>query len=298
MKDGRPSFTAAIAAIARSWGDLLPEDARLCHDPFGARFGGPVASGLARAALRLPSVSGRILARARTIHRLVLWMQVRTRFFDDQLLAFARAGGRQVLLLGAGFDCRAARFARELEGVTIYEVDHPATQAEKRRTLARAGAPSARVAYVAWDFHEQPTAELPGCLARHGHDPAQPTLTIWEGVTMYLAEEAIEASVAAVRDLSAPGSRLAFTYHTRAVVEGVRAGAKGHRTAGGRTEPIRFGWDPATLPAWLAARGFCGVEDHVARDLVRRSLPGRYLPLFVHDHRIAVATRAGRSEEP
>ena len=44
--------------------------------------------------------------------RVVLYMQVRTRVLDDALLAFVRGGGAQIVLLGAGFDCRALPVSR------------------------------------------------------------------------------------------------------------------------------------------------------------------------------------------
>src|SRR5262249_25735248 len=149
------------------------------------RFARPVDR-VVEAARRFPAVASRALARDH-----VLGMQLRTRVLDDVLLGFVAQGGRQVLLLGAGFDCRAARFHPELSGATVFEVDHPATQAKKRRVLADLGAESAPVAYLAWDFETAPMADLPGRLAALGHDPERPTLTLWEGVTMYLTPDAI-----------------------------------------------------------------------------------------------------------
>jgi O-methyltransferase involved in polyketide biosynthesis len=54
-------------------------------------------------------------------------MQVRTRLLDDAVRNFIDAGGRQLVLLGAGFDCRALRMP-ELDCAQVFEVDHPATQ--------------------------------------------------------------------------------------------------------------------------------------------------------------------------
>src|SRR5262249_33283120 len=142
----------------------------------------------------------------------VLWLQLRTRVLDRVLLDFVGAGGAQVILLGAGFDARAARFARELARATVFEVDHPATMQKKREVLARLSPPSARVTYLPWNFEARPMRELPAALAGLGHDARAPTLVLWEGVTMYLREQTIEATVAAVRALSAPGSRLAMNY--------------------------------------------------------------------------------------
>ena len=59
---------------------------------------------------------------------------------------------------------------------------------------------------------------LPARLAAAGHDPARPTFTLWEGVTMYLTREALDATLDAVRDYSAPGSVVAFNYADRALV--------------------------------------------------------------------------------
>ena len=116
-------------------------DARLADDPYGAWFAG-TAQALITA--YLPTL---MLARFR---RFALYMQVRTRVIDDVLREFIASGGDQVLLLGAGYDCRAARFANELRRARVFEVDHPATQAKKRVVLERRHAPSAPVTYLAW----------------------------------------------------------------------------------------------------------------------------------------------------
>src|SRR5690242_14824589 len=120
MRD-RASFTAQWVAACRGAGVLLPDDARLAVDPWGARFGGLPSWIMGRTAARV--------VRATSLLRWVMYLQVRTRVIDDALLAFVARGGRQIVILGAGFDCRAARFARELADGVVYEVDHPATQA-------------------------------------------------------------------------------------------------------------------------------------------------------------------------
>src|SRR6185436_20959758 len=63
----------------------------------------------------------------------------RTRHFDEALLAALRDGVEQVVILGAGYDSRAFRFADELSGITVFEVDHPGTQARKRAILEAGG---------------------------------------------------------------------------------------------------------------------------------------------------------------
>lgn len=249
--------------MMRGLGALLPPEARQCEDPYGVAFGGTAAGLLDRALHLAPELTRRVASRSPLLIRNALWIQLRTRVLDDMLRDFVAAGGRQILLLGAGYDCRAARFHREIGDGVVFEVDHPATQARKREVLARAHAPSARVVYLPWNFEREPMSDLPGRLAALGHDAGRPTLTIWEGVTMYLSEPAIDATVAAVRDLSAPESRFAFTWFTRAYVEGraQRGGSTLRRAVKLVGEPFRFGWEPSELPGWLAPRGFTLVRD-------------------------------------
>jgi len=275
MRADTPSRTAAWVAACRSYGSLLPDHVRLADDPYGARFAPEAPLGLAPDRVPLdPRFPGALAVKwLMPLRRWVMYMQVRTRVIDDVLLEFVRDGGRQVVLLGAGFDCRALRFAGELDGATVFEVDHPATQGHKQRVLGDEGL-AAPVRYLTWDFEARPLAELPAALAAIGHDPAAPTLTIWEGVTMYLSERAIDETVRTVRAMSAPGSAMAITYVTREVIE--RPGLVG-RVASAVVarvgEPWRFGWDPAELPAWMRARGFALERDVSIADAARELLP-------------------------
>jgi methyltransferase (TIGR00027 family) len=282
MRADRPSITASWVAAARGLGSLLPPEVRLAEDPCGVEFSGVVGRILAG---RFPDLTGRALLAIPRLAHWVLYMQIRTRLLDDMLLDFANAGGRQVLLLGAGFDCRAIRFATELAGGVVFEVDHPATQTHKREVVSRRAARSARVVYLPWDFEYQPATLLPEALATLGHDPGRPTLTIWEGVTMYLSEPAVAATVESVRALSARGSPFAFTYFEREFIDTPNHVAAIAARLG---EPFRFGWDPPALPRWLAGRGFLLQSDERASDAAQRLLPEKYAE-FVHDSNSHVA---------
>jgi methyltransferase (TIGR00027 family) len=144
------------------------------------------------------------------------YVAVRTRFFDDYLAAAvsvpvsgsADAAIRQVVILAAGLDTRAFRMEWPT-GVTVLEVDAPQVLAFKARVLAddRARAACSRRA-VGVDLRADWTA---GLLAA-GLRPTAPTAWLAEGLLIYLPGEAKERLLAAVTDLSAPGSQIAIEH--------------------------------------------------------------------------------------
>ncbi|HEY0251568.1 MAG TPA: SAM-dependent methyltransferase [Kofleriaceae bacterium] len=271
-------MTAAWVAAARTFGELLPDELHLADDPYGAAFANTrLPERLARTQL------GRRLALAPGLGTWIMYMQVRTRVLDDIARTFAKRDGAQVVLLGAGYDCRALRLGA-LAHVPVFEVDHPATQRRKQRVLEKLGKASPAT-YVTWDFEQRAMDELPDALAEAGLDRTLPVLTIWEGVTMYLSEGAIEASLGAIRDWSAPGSQLAVTYFERVRIEHPNAWlrlVKSVVSAGG--EPFVWGWNLDELPPYLAERGFRVVDNRTIDDRARDYVPGRIAKLVRGQH--------------
>src|SRR5581483_10747158 len=105
---------------------------------------------------------------------------VRTRHFDAIVRDELAAGVEQVVVLGAGLDTRAYRFADALAGRPVFEVDLPATQAWKRARLEAAlGRIPDGVRYVGVDFLRDRLDER---LAAAGFDRARRALFTWEGV--------------------------------------------------------------------------------------------------------------------
>src|SRR5262245_52993658 len=119
------------------------------------------------------------------------WLALRVAYLDRLVgIAVDRLSVRQIVILGAGYDTRAARLPRA--GVTFYEVDHPATQAAKRERVARLpGYPIEAARYVTCNFEQEDPV---GCLVAEGFCAREPALVIWEGVVPYLSEGAIRAT--------------------------------------------------------------------------------------------------------
>ncbi|MEL6183268.1 MAG: SAM-dependent methyltransferase [Myxococcota bacterium] len=127
--------------------------------------------------------------------------------FIDRAAAGALDEAEQVVILGAGWDTRAYG-ALGNETRRFFEVDAPATQAEKRRGLESARISTETVHFVACDFE---TTSWLDALVEAGFDRSRRTLVIWEGVTMYLRSEAVAATLDGVASLPV-GSAVVFDY--------------------------------------------------------------------------------------
>jgi methyltransferase (TIGR00027 family) len=184
-------------------------------------------------------------------------LAARTKFFDERVLDGIGAGVGQVVILGAGYDDRALRFPSP--GVRFFEVDHPATQADKARRLRAMRPGPAAPTLAPADFRHDDLGQV---LAACGHDATQPTLFLCEGLLVYLNQPTCVALLAALRARAATGSILAASLSVhREGLDSARVTAVANaRRAAGRTEPWltilpapvhlallrQSGWSPAT----------------------------------------------------
>jgi methyltransferase (TIGR00027 family) len=170
-----------------------------------------------------------------------LYIAVRTAYIDACVRATVSAPkpASQVVLLGAGFDVRAARLATA--GVRFFEVDHPDTQAEKlRRSKALDGYPIAAATYVSCDFEREDFVDR---LVAEGFDRRAPAVFVWEGVIFYLTEQAARATLRRIATACAPESVVVFDFLEKKIVEGkVKQEDEAVRDALNEIgEPLRFG---------------------------------------------------------
>ena len=216
-----PSNTAALVAALRHWAKWLRPPLRdLAPDPYGAALAGGAYAHVDAFFEAHPQLTA-ALARHTALGRGAAAMALRTRCLDDAVRDFAAAGGRQVVILGAGLDVRAWRLGRDaLRGCTVFEVDSPGSQRAKLAALGRARLEAASasaatpVRFIVHDFEADGADALPAKLCDAGLDPAAPVLTLWEAVVMYLTLDAGAATLRAVRAYSGgvAGSRLALSY--------------------------------------------------------------------------------------
>ena len=187
MDEGSASVTARRVAAHR-----------LDYDRLQAPYGDPAADdALAR------DVAAGMAAPGGRMHD---YLRARTAFFDRVVVNSVGHGIRQVVVGAAGYDGRALRYASR--GVRWFEVDYPATQADKLERIARLRLDAAHVRFVAADFAADPVAEL---LRAAGLDDRRPALFLLEGVAAYLDLPVLERVLAAFREVTAVGAPLAIS---------------------------------------------------------------------------------------
>jgi methyltransferase (TIGR00027 family) len=210
--NGVPSRTSILTAAARAFGSREPDASVRNPDWVASRLIGPAELSLIadhplskvldqdfQEAINDPDVFG------------FTWlMLVRTRFIDELMERAVRSGATQLVILGAGFDTRAHRFAELLKDTAVIEIDYGTTQEyKKRRVEAVLGGAPANVVYAPIDFARENLGEV---LRRAGFEPRRKTYYICEGVSMYVPEEGMKKTLRAIAAESAPGSVLLLEY--------------------------------------------------------------------------------------
>ncbi|KLL09918.1 MULTISPECIES: class I SAM-dependent methyltransferase [Protofrankia] len=200
----------------------------------------------------------------------------------------------QLVILGAGLDDRAWRMP-ELAEVDVFEVDHQASQRDKRDRVGVL-APCARsLRFVTVDFSGD---RLEDVLASAGHHRAVPTTWVWEGVVPYLTRAQVAATMAAVDHCSTPGSRLIVTYQSPSLSTAVGRVAAGAMTLVARqprpwaAEPRRSSWTAAAMRALLTSHRFPVAADN---DLFTVAAG---LPVEVKQHRSLRSGRIAVADRP
>ena len=138
------------------------------------------------------------------------YMIARTAYFDRLFLDALKDKTPQIVLLGAGYDSRAYRFAKSNHGTRIFELDISPTQDRKINCLnkARIDIPKV-VTFVPINFNLE---SLKDVLEKAGYDNQQKTLFIWEGVSYYLEVESVDKTLEFACQAAHPESTLAFDY--------------------------------------------------------------------------------------
>jgi methyltransferase (TIGR00027 family) len=238
--------TALGAAICRLIEQYQPEPDRLFNDSVVKEFvGEPLRFLMQFAAMRRLT-----LQQTEAVAPGLYGTQVcRTRYIDEAVQAALPQANGQLVILGAGLDSRAYRLPG-IEQFKVFEVDLPSVQEEKKRNVQRyLGRLPDYVTFCSIDFDIEDLSQV---LSKAGFDSQRPTVFIWEAVTQYLSEAAVQQTFGLIGK-SAPGSTLVFTYVLRSIIERRSdvPGAERMMDQVAKQAPWVFGLEPAELPDYL-----------------------------------------------
>lgn len=249
MDEQAPSRTAFAAAAHRAAHQVLEQGA-IFGDPLALAILGPEADAAVREAEADPTRRG-----------MRLFIAARSNVAETALAsAVLDRDVRQLVVLGAGLDTFAYRNPFR-ETLRAFEVDHPATQAWKRRRLAEAELPiPSSLTFAPVDFERE---DLLTRLAACGFEPGRPSFFTWLGVVPYLTEPAVFATLGMIGGLEG-GAEVVFDYADppETLTPEMRAAheARAARVAA-LGEPFLSSFEPAGLHDRLRALGFGEIED-------------------------------------
>jgi methyltransferase (TIGR00027 family) len=291
VKANTPSRTAQYMALFRAIENERPAGKRLFNDKFAISF---LDSGL-KAATKfsgLPIVGSII---PKIIHNKALGAlssgTARTKYIDDLLQQTVDSGAKQVMILGAGFDTRAMRLDF-LKNIPVIEIDHPDTSVFKVKKLKQSGEELPNnIRYLQIDFNKESLEQLAD---KQGLNFNIPTAIVWEGVTNYLTQEAIDTTFDFLKKF-ADDSYVIFTYIHKQVLDNPQSFAgteKFFKKLKQNEEPWTFGFLPAELPDYLMRYELKLLEDNSATEYRQKYMPERKSLLKGYEfYRVAFARK-------
>ncbi len=238
-------LTSSAELIA---GVRASENGQLYDDPYSAAMAGQHGLALAkRFCERSPQLGGMVAAR--------------TWHLDAAIANFVASGGRDIVVVGVGWDMRPFRLALP-DGMRFYELDFPTTLVERERRLTEHNLvvpPGISCKQIPIDLRTMNVADV---LAEQLPSDV-PVFVAWEGMSMYFQEREVRSILAGMMPvLSHPNSLLWLDLVDRKAVEhpelypeSIRNFMRGMQILG---EPFTFG--PESISEFLQSTGLRSLE--------------------------------------
>jgi len=287
MEEGKPSQTALMVAMLRARHFLHEPEPKILRDSLAGLLSGAPAP--EQVAGYLGQIQGAFSAMsdadtaARFVSQLEHSVCIRARLVEEELAAAKSKGATQFVVLGAGLDSTAYRAQELLDGLQVFEVDHPDSQKWKMDCLDQGGVsiPS-NVTYVPFDFEN---TTLDAALSAGGVDKGQITVFSWLGVQMYLTDEAVKGTLAVMGGFAA-GSALIMDFvspsYETATGEQKNSVEDLRKIVAGMREPFRSEYMPDELAQRFAGGGFSASEFPSIGEIADRFLDGNLDRLEMH----------------
>lgn len=219
MKDQGSSVTSLVSAFARAY-HSINDTPKLFDDFLAKDMISPEEFSMIREnmfggiAFFNKEVGEKFQGRPEEILKWITQVQLaptplsRSAYCEQVLLHEAKLGANQYVILGAGLDTFAFRHP-EAKDLTIYEIDHPATQDSKKKRIEHANQiiPS-HLRFVPMDF----TKEFDDQVLKDAGYESKKTFFSLLGVTYYLTKDEIARLLRHLFASVPPGSSIVFDY--------------------------------------------------------------------------------------
>ena len=213
MEDGSPSQTALMVAVLRAHHCHFAPEPKILKDTTALPLSGmadlDAVKDYKNGVIEFFSgLSSRETAES-FVQQITDSVCMRSRLVEERLTKARKQGLEQLVILGAGLDSTAYRYTEQLNGLPVFEIDHPATQHWKKTRLTECNInlPD-NLKFVGFDFENQTLAEA---LEAGGVSSNAVTMFTWLGVQMYLTPATVQATLAVLGKFP-PGSQLIMDF--------------------------------------------------------------------------------------
>lgn len=269
-KEQKPSETALFAALRRTIANKEFTNEKFGPDDLAEYFLPPHFRFLLKFNLIRANTKKKLNGILPGLNEYII---ARTAYFDRLFVDALNKRTPQIVLLGAGYDSRAYRFAKSNHGTRIFELDVAPTQDRKMKCIKKAQIDIPKdVIFVPIDFNE---ASLRDTLEKAGYKNHEKTLFIWEGVSYYLEVESVDTTLEFVSHVSHHESAIAFDYTVSISEENVNdyfgvkefsQTMKEHHA----NEELMFSIDEGETESFLEQRGL-KIVDHLNNEEIERT---------------------------
>ena len=213
MEDGSPSQTALMVAVLRAHHCHFAPEPKILKDTTALPLSGmadlDAVKDYKNGVIEFFSgLSSRETAES-FVQQITDSVCMRSRLVEERLTKARKQGLEQLVILGAGLDSTAYRYTEQLNGLPVFEIDHPATQHWKKTRLTECNInlPD-NLKFVGFDFENQTLADA---LEAGGVRSNAVTMFTWLGVQMYLTPATVQATLAVLGQFP-PGSQLIMDF--------------------------------------------------------------------------------------
>ncbi len=224
------------------------------------------------------------LARVLQLHSSAITL-CRAAYTEEVLEAAVDGGMDQYVILGAGLDTFAFRRPDLMKKLSVFELDHPATQQYKVDRLRELGWEiPGNLHMIPVDFSIDSLTDV---LKKTAFDSCKPALFSWLGITYYLTLEDVISALKNIADISSSASMVIFDYLDKDAFDPEKVSLRVRKMiqiTGMAGEPMKTGFSPDEIAELASSIGLLRAENLSPDDVQLRWFSTRNDGMTAFEH--------------